>query len=84
MRMIRTRDKRSFYRKVMDFIFGEKLTDEERKERERQMLVAHCHMLGAGGGATGKVEIVSMKEERRKEEEARKKAENDDMTEAEE
>ncbi len=68
MRMIRTRDTRSLYRKFMDFVFGEKLTEEEREERERLMLIAHCHMLGAGGGATGKIEIISMSEERAKEE----------------
>ena len=67
MRMTRTRDTRSFYRKVMDFIFGEKLTKEERKKREHEMLVAQCHMLGAGSGATGSVEVISMKEENKKE-----------------
>ena len=77
MRMIRTRDTRSFYRKVMDFIFGEKLTEEERKKREHEMLIAHCHMLGAGGGATGKIEIISMEEERKKEEAENKKKEGD-------
>ena len=67
MRMKRLNDTRSFYRKFMDFVFGEKLTEEERKEREHQMMIAHCYMLGAGGGATGKVEIISMEEERAKE-----------------
>jgi hypothetical protein len=53
----------------MDYIFGEKLTDEEIAEREQEMIRAKCFLLGAGGGATGKVEIVSMKKERQKQEE---------------
>jgi hypothetical protein len=53
----------------MDYVFGEKLTDEEAKEREQRMIKAKCFMLGAGGGANGKVEIISMKKEREKQEE---------------
>jgi len=68
MRIKRLRDRRSYYRRFMDFVFGEKLTDEEIKEREQEMIKAKCYLLGAGGGATGKVEIISMKEERAKEE----------------
>ena len=66
MRIKRTRDTRSYYRRFMDFVFGEKLTDEEIAEREKRMIRAKCFLLGAGSGATGKVEIISMKEERKK------------------
>jgi hypothetical protein len=66
MRIKRTRDTRSYYRRFMDFVFGEKLTDEEIAEREKRMIRAKCFLLGAGGGGTGKVEIISMKAERKK------------------
>ena len=62
MRIKRLKDRRSYYRRFIDFVFGEKLTDEEIKEREQEMIKAKCYLLGAGGGATGKIEITSMKE----------------------
>ena len=65
MRIKRLNDTRSYYRRVMDFIFGEKLTKEEQKAREELDLRAKCYLLGAGGGATGKIEIISMKEEKK-------------------
>ena len=65
MRIIRHRDTRSYYQRFMDFVFGEKLTDEELGERKQRMIKAKCFLLG-GGGATGKIEIISMKEERKK------------------
>jgi len=72
MSIKRLNDTRSYYRRMMDFIFGEKLTEEEQKEREERYIRAKCYMLGAGGGATGKIEIISMKEEREKEKEVLK------------
>ena len=69
MSIKRINDTRSYFQRFKDFVFGEKLTDEELAEREKRMIRAKCFLLGAGGGATGKVEIISMKEERKKEKE---------------
>ena len=62
MRVTRLNDTRSYYRRFMDFVFGEKLTDEERAEREAQMRKAHLYILGAGAAATGKVEVIRFNE----------------------
>ena len=72
MKIKRLHDTRSYYRRFMDYIFGEKLTDEEIAEREQEMIRAKCFLLGAGGGATGKVEVISMKKERQKEKQEEK------------
>jgi len=67
MRVKNLNDTRSYYRRFMDFIFGEKLTEDERKAYDDAMFRAKAFILGAGGGATGKLEIISMKEEREQE-----------------